>query len=126
MRAAVEKSGFVCVTRLMNHVIDESERVYEGTVAEGKFLIFHGCLLQWWKKQAQEHMKARGYEHRQMRILPPACDKVDKRYRWKLVGDSPELFRGLDSHGFPDFDAALTLNCSLATYYPMGHPMRAK
>jgi hypothetical protein len=52
-------------------------------------------------------MKARGYEHRQ-----------------KLVGDSPELCCGLDSHGFADLDAAVTPNCSLATFYPMGHQMR--
>ena len=45
---------------------------------------------------------------------------------WKLVGDLPKLFLGLDSHGFADFDAAVTLNCSLATYYPKGHAMRAK
>jgi hypothetical protein len=70
LRAVVEKSGFVCVTKLMDHVIDESERIYKGTVAEGKFFIFHDCL-QWWALQAQKHMKARGYEHRQMRILPP-------------------------------------------------------
>jgi hypothetical protein len=41
------------------------------------------------------------------------------------VGDSPELYRSLISHGFVHLDGALTLNCSLATYYPMGHPMRA-
>ena len=126
LRAAVKTDGFVCVTELMDHVIDESERVYKGTVAEGKFFIFHDCLLQWWTPEAQKHMTARGYEHRQMRILPPTCAKVHKRYQLKLVGDSPELCRGLDSHGFADLDAAVTLNCSLATYYPIGHAMRAK
>jgi hypothetical protein len=126
LRAAVKKGGFVCETELVDHVIDESERVYKGTVAEGKFSIFHDCLLQWWTPKAQEFMKARGYEHRQLRILPPTCAKVNTRYRWKLVGDSPELCRGLDSHGFADLDAAVTLNCSLATYYPKGHAMREK
>jgi len=28
---------------------------------------------------AQEHMKVRGYEHRQLRILPPTCAKVNTR-----------------------------------------------
>ena len=51
---------------------------------------------------------------------------MNTRYRWKLVGDSPELCRGLDSHGFADLNAAVTLNCSLATYYPKGHAMREK
>ena len=39
---------------------------------------------------------------------------------------SPELYRGLDSYGFADLDAAVTLNCSLATYHPKGHAMGAK
>jgi len=42
------------------------------------------------------------------------------------VANSLELCRGLDSHGFADLDAAVTLNCSLATYYPKGHAIRAK
>ena len=42
------------------------------------------------------------------------------------MANSLELCRGLDSHGFADLDAAVTLNCSLATYYPKGHAMRAK
>ena len=47
----MKKNGFVCVTELMDHVIDESERVYKGTMAEGKFFIFHDCLLQWCKAE---------------------------------------------------------------------------
>ena len=50
---------------------------------------------------------------------PPAEDE------WKLVGDLPELCLGPNSHGFADLDAAVTLSCSLATYYPKGHAMRA-
>ena len=48
------------------------------------------------------------------------------RYRWKLVGGSPELCRCPGSHGSADFGAVVTLSCSLATYYPLGHAMRAK
>ena len=45
---------------------------------------------------------------------------------WKLVGDLPKLLLGLDSHVFTGLDAAVTLNCSLVTYYPKGQAMRAK
>ena len=45
LRAAVEKGRFVCVTKLMDHVINESERAYKGAVTECKFSIFHHCLL---------------------------------------------------------------------------------
>jgi hypothetical protein len=40
------------------------------------------------------------------------------------VGDSPELCRVLDSHGFADLDASLALNCSLESLRPFGHPLR--
>jgi len=33
---------------------------------------------------------------------------------------------GFDSTGFADIDVAVTLSCSLAAYYPLGHAMRAK
>ena len=48
------------------------------------------------------------------------------RYQLKLVGDSPELYRGPDSHGFAGTDAAVTFSCSVATYYPRDHAIRAK
>ena len=47
---------------------------------------------------------------------------MPKRYRGKLVGDSPELCRGLDSHGFADLDRSMTLNASLAKLMPEDHP----
>ena len=50
-------------------------------------------------------------------------DKVAHHYKMgpkdnrqgKLVGDSPELCRALDSHGFADLDAAVAFRCSLAS-----------
>ena len=126
LKAAVVKQGFCDVRDIMDHVIDQSEQAYKGTEAEGHFMIFHDGLSQWWTPDAQAHMNQRGYEHRQMRILGSTCDQVDARYRWKLVGDSPELCRGLDAHGFADLDRAVSLNCSLATVYPQGHPMRER
>ena len=119
----MENGGFVCVTKLMDHVTNESERAHKGVVAEGNVFIFHDCFVQWWTPTAQEHTKARDYKHRHLRILPPTCAKVNTRNRWKL-GDSPELCR--DSHGFADLDTAVTLKCLLATYYPKRHAMRAK
>ena len=44
---------------------------------------------------AHEHMKARGFEHRHIRkITANTCT----RYEGKIVGDSPEMCRALDSH----------------------------
>ena len=42
----------------------------------------------------------------------------------RAAGDSPELARGLDSHGFADLDYAVSYCCSLASVYPMGDVRR--
>ena len=60
-------------------------------------------------------MLSRGFAHRQLRILGKSrVDKVSRHYKMgklgKLVGDSPELCRALDSHGFADLDAALAFS----------------
>ena len=65
-------------------------------------------------------MESRGFAHRQLRILGKS--RVDKGSRHckmgklgKLVGDSPELCRALDSHGLADLDAAVAFQCALAS-----------
>ena len=113
---------------MMDHVIEGSKRAYAGTDMEDRFVIFHDGLSLWWTPETQEHMAKRGFEHRQMRILGSNVDKVAKHYRigkkGKLVGDSPELCRALDSHGFADLDASLAFQCAIASALPIDHPLR--
>ena len=45
-------------------------------------------------------------------------------YHGRAAGDSLELTRGLDSHGFADLDYAVSYCCSLASVYPMGDVRR--
>jgi hypothetical protein len=46
----------------------------------------------------------------------------------KLVGDSPELYRALDSHGLADLDAVVACQCALASVgtSAAGAALRAK
>ena len=74
------------------------------------FFIFHDGLSQWWTPEAQAHIKARGFEFRQMRILHSTYVEVSARYKWKLVGDSPELCCGP--------------NCPLASVEEPGNTLR--
>ena len=46
------------------------------------------------------------------------------RYEGKIVGDSPEMYRALDSHGFADLEAAIYKYASLTSIYPLGDPRR--
>ena len=71
-------------------------------------------------------MAEKGFKDRQLRILGEDNNAlVPKHYKWKLVGDSPELCRGLDAHGFADLDRATALNCALAWSLDEGDPVRS-
>ena len=49
---------------------------------------------------------------------------ADNRYHFKVVGDSPEFCRGLDSHGFADLVVSMAYHCSLSSVYPIDDPRR--
>jgi hypothetical protein len=49
----VNKTGFVDVNGLMEHVINKIEAFFKGTEAEGNFFVFHGGLSQWHTPEAQ-------------------------------------------------------------------------
>ena len=51
---------------------------------------------------------------------------TDNRYQCKVIGDSPELYRALDSHGFADLDISLAhcSHCSLSCVYAVNYPRR--
>jgi hypothetical protein len=48
----------------------------------------------------------------------------DNRYHLHVVGDSPELCRGLDSHGFADLKAMLNFCVALTSQYEIDDPER--
>jgi hypothetical protein len=110
-----------CITDIMDHVIDESTKAYAGTEHADDFFIFHDGLSAWWEKGAQEHMKERGFEHRQIRNITA---NVGNRYAYKIVGDSPEMCRALDSHGFADLKRAIISYASLTSIYDQDDPRR--
>ena len=49
----MNRTGFVDVIGLMEHVIKKSEAFFKGTEAEGNFFVFHGGLSQWHTPEAQ-------------------------------------------------------------------------
>lgn len=117
--------SIMCVTELMDHAINVAEEAYKGTRREKDFLIFHDALSQWWEKDAQEYMKKRGFRDRQLRCygdVNKGTDEKKNRYHLKLVGDSPELCRALDAHGFADLEYMRKLHCALTQFYPHTDP----
>jgi hypothetical protein len=116
--------GLCCIIELIDHVIDESTRVYQETIWEKTFFIFHDGLSAWWEKGAQEYIAARGFRDRQWKCCHPT--NAGTRYKDSVVGDSPEICRGLDSHGFADFKRSIQYHCSLSSAYDLDDPRRFK
>jgi hypothetical protein len=84
----------VCVTELMDHVVAEGIKACAGTPRANDFSSFHGGLSAWWEAAI-----------------------VGSRYEFKIVGESPEMCRGLDSHGFADLKAAVMAYASYTSVY---------
>jgi hypothetical protein len=92
-----------------------------GTAHAGDFAIFHDDLSAWWETSAQAHMKALGFEHRQIRNITA---NKGTRYEGKIVGDSPEMCRAIDYQGFADLKAAVTAYSSYTYSFPIGDARR--
>ena len=105
----------MCVTDLIDHVVAESTKAYAGTPHANDFSIFHDGLSAWWEAGPQAHMASLGMAHRQIRNISA---NIGARYELKIVGDSPEMYRGLDSHGFADLKAAVMAYASYTSVYP--------
>jgi hypothetical protein len=110
----------------MQHVVEESKRIYHGTAAENRFQIFHDGLTQWWEPDAQAYLAnvLQFPLNRQLRC--EGSTNQDNRYHCKVVGDSPELCRGLDSHGFADLKRQLNWAVALSSIYSRDDPRRFK
>ena len=106
---------YCCIVDVMNHVVIESLKMYESTPEFNTFIIFHDGLKQWWEKEAQDHLESIGFRHRQLRCL----GDINKGtiYESKLVGNSPEMCRGLDLHGFADLEASVLHHTALTAIY---------
>ncbi len=105
----------------MDHVIDESTKAFAGTLRAHTFFIFHDGLSAWWEGDAQVHMEVRGFKNRQIRNITA---NKGTRYENKIVGDSPEMCRALDSHGFADLKAGIIKYASFTSLYPADDPRR--
>lgn len=106
---------YCVITDIMKHVINESNKMFEGTSEYETFVIFHDGLKAWWEKEAQAYLATLGFEHRQLRCLGDT--NRGTIYLNKVVGNSPELCRGLDSHGFKDLNDSIQYHTTLTSKY---------
>jgi hypothetical protein len=106
------------VTDMITHMFSELDRLYPGEDA----MIWHDALSQLADKSTQAWLKTQGnWWGRFIR-----CEEANKdtRYEFSLCGNSPELMKGLDWHGFADFIQSTHHHVSLTSIYEMDDPDR--
>jgi hypothetical protein len=112
--------GLICVTELMQHAIDEGDRLFEDTEYADTWWLFHDHLSAWWEKEAQEYLAERGFRDRQLRAWGETNSEFP-RYHESLVGNRPEMMP-LDFHLFEDLHVHLDRNVILTSSKPKGPP----
>ena len=101
----------------------KGNKIYKNTDVANAFLIFHDELTQWWEKQSQEYLHSvHSFRDRQVRCY--GNTNKGTRYHNKVVGNSPEMCRALDSHGFADFKVSIAYHVSLTSVYDKEDPRR--
>jgi len=120
------QSACRCVTELIDHMVIESKKAYVGTDREGDFLIYHDALSVFTETEAQAYLASQYPDMAGRFIASVGTTNQGTSYHGRCVGDSPELCRGLDSHGFADLDYAVSFCCSLASVYPRDDERRRR
>ena len=112
------------VKDMIDHIISESKKVYEGTPQEHTFFIYHDHLSIMWEKTAIKYMKDIGWYDRFIKICGLNNAKVKKYYHFSVVGDSPELCRGLDSYGFSDLEVSIKFHVAVTSALARDDPKK--
>jgi hypothetical protein len=117
--------GFRSIQHLIDHLIDRGNKMFEDTNRKDTWMIYHDHLKILWEKDSIAYMKSlpcpidgnpnRTWFDRFIKITGTYCDRVHKRYKYTLPGDSPELMP-LDCHLFADIQEALARNIAMSSW----------
>jgi len=53
--------GTICITKLIEHVVQETKRVFTDTKYGGNCFVYHDALTQMTNKDMKEWMREKGY-----------------------------------------------------------------
>jgi hypothetical protein len=110
------------INDIIQHVITESVKAYANTDRAEDFFIFHDGLTCWWTEESQAFIESLGFRDRQ--LMCTGDTNRGTRYWCKVVGDSPEICRGLDAYGFADFKRFIARMRALTSVYALDDKRR--
>jgi hypothetical protein len=101
----------LCVTDLIDHIIDEGNAFYADMPYADTWIIGHDALGQYWEPEVIAHLEKRGFPR--CRLLCAQGGTNWGTHEGKLVGNSPELMP-LDSNLFADLEYFIKQHCALS------------
>ena len=113
---------FCCIAEIMLHVVTQPQAIYAGTAEFDTFLIYHDGLKQWWERSAQNYLAYLGFANRQLKAYGDT--NRDTIYCGSVVGNSPDMARGLDAHGFSDLSRSVEYHTALTYLYEPNDPRK--
>ena len=112
---------FCSAKEIIDHMLAEVKRIYQDD-EEAK--VYHDHLSILWDKSGVNYMKEVGLYDMMIKIESVNHDKVSKHYRDTVVGDTPEMARGLDSFCFADLERLMALHVALTNDLPKEDPKK--
>jgi hypothetical protein len=110
-------SGSICVTKMIQHMVDEVDRVMKGMKHDGEEQFYHDALTL----MTCEKSKAYMLEHNLFKywLLPLEDLQKGTRYHSSIPGDSPET-KPLDETLNMDVHACARYHVAITSHLPKG------
>ena len=109
----------MCITEVMDHIIEEGNRIFKGSTHADDWCIYHDRLSSWWSVEAQLYLHEKGFGHRQWKAAGDTNNHISKYYQGSLMGDSPELMP-LDSSLFNELINGVHTHVLTTRLLPIG------
>jgi hypothetical protein len=112
-------SSSICVTQMIHHMVDETERVTKGTKYEGKGQFYHDALTLMTCNKSKAYMMQN--DLLKYRLLPLEKLREGTRYHDSIPRDSPELMP-LEETLNQDIHSSARYHIAITSHLPKDDP----
>jgi hypothetical protein len=121
IRKCTAMSSSICVTQMIHHMVDETERVMKGTTHEGKGQFYHDALTLMTCNKSKAY--TRQNDLLKYWLLPLEKLQEVTRYHNSIPGDKPE-FMPLDETLNQDIHSSASYHVAITSHLPKDDPRK--
>jgi hypothetical protein len=121
IRKCTAISSSICITKMIHHMVDETERVTKGTTYEGEGQFYHNALTLMICNKSKANMR----ENNLLKywLLPLEKLQEGTRYHDSIPGDSPKLMP-LDETLNQDIHSSARYHVAITSHLPKDDPRK--